>query len=225
MPSWKSFVLRSLSIRRTILCPPIMTQSKSLFFKALIFKHNEQWRFQNQSPENSHACVPFKIRKIPEILKWSLTKKELREGTPTTRIVDLHHFNADPDPGPHKGMRIFDYWSKDPTKLHYEHIRLHCERPWPSMGPFWTSLLLNRRGSGSSLSLQCGSGSGASFLNCGTMQIQICNLAYIPAKTRCNARHCEFSKLLCRACLHPFFIDRQSTRELRITRILRDAVI
>ncbi len=27
---------------------------------------------------------------------------------------------------------------------------------------------------------------------------------------------------LCRACLHSFFIDRQSTRELRITRILRD---
>ncbi len=31
--------------------------------------------------------------------------------------------------------------------------------------------------------------------------------------------------VLCRACLHSFFIDRQSTRELRITRILRDAVI
>ncbi len=31
--------------------------------------------------------------------------------------------------------------------------------------------------------------------------------------------------LLCRACLHSFFIDRQSARELRITRILRDAVI
>jgi hypothetical protein len=30
---------------------------------------------------------------------------------------------------------------------------------------------------------------------------------------------------LCRACLHSFFIDRQSTRELRITRIPRDAVI
>ncbi len=31
--------------------------------------------------------------------------------------------------------------------------------------------------------------------------------------------------LVCRACLHSFFIDCQSTRELRITRILRDAVI
>ncbi len=30
---------------------------------------------------------------------------------------------------------------------------------------------------------------------------------------------------LCRACLHSFFIDRQSARELRITRIPRDAVI
>ncbi len=30
---------------------------------------------------------------------------------------------------------------------------------------------------------------------------------------------------LCRACLHSFFIDRQSVRELRITRIPRDAVI
>jgi hypothetical protein len=29
-----------------------------------------------------------------------IDKKELREGTPTTRIPDLHHFNADPDPGP-----------------------------------------------------------------------------------------------------------------------------
>jgi hypothetical protein len=33
------------------------------------------------------------------------------------------------------------------------------------------------------------------------------------------------SNRLCRACLHSFFIDRQSTRELRITRIPRDAVI
>ncbi len=30
---------------------------------------------------------------------------------------------------------------------------------------------------------------------------------------------------LCRACLHSFFIDRQSTRELRITSIPRDAAI
>ena len=29
---------------------------------------------------------------------------------------------------------------------------------------------------------------------------------------------------VCRACLHFFFIDRQSVRELRITRILKDAV-
>ncbi len=36
----------------------------------------------------------------------------------------------------------------------------------------------------------------------------------------------EFTTLpLCRACLHSFFIDHQSTRELRITRIPRDAVI
>ncbi len=32
-------------------------------------------------------------------------------------------------------------------------------------------------------------------------------------------------KYLCRACLHSFFIDRQSAGELRITRIPRDAVI
>ncbi len=31
--------------------------------------------------------------------------------------------------------------------------------------------------------------------------------------------------IVCRACLHSFFIDRQSTRELRITSIPRDAVI
>jgi hypothetical protein len=31
--------------------------------------------------------------------------------------------------------------------------------------------------------------------------------------------------LLCRACLHSFFIDHQSTRELRITSIPRDAAI
>jgi hypothetical protein len=37
--------------------------------------------------------------KSPEMV---IEKKELREGTPTTRIVDLHHFNADPDPGPHQ---------------------------------------------------------------------------------------------------------------------------
>ncbi len=30
---------------------------------------------------------------------------------------------------------------------------------------------------------------------------------------------------LCRACLHSFFIDHQSTRELRITSIPRDAAI
>ncbi len=30
---------------------------------------------------------------------------------------------------------------------------------------------------------------------------------------------------LCRACLHSFFIDRQSAEELRITCIPRDAVI
>ena len=29
---------------------------------------------------------------------------------------------------------------------------------------------------------------------------------------------------VCRACLHFFFIDHQSVRELRITRILKDAV-
>ncbi len=29
---------------------------------------------------------------------------------------------------------------------------------------------------------------------------------------------------MCRACLHFFFIGRQSVRELRITRILKDAV-
>ena len=32
------------------------------------------------------------------------------------------------------------------------------------------------------------------------------------------------SNVLCRACLHFFFIDHQSVRELRITRILKDAV-
>jgi hypothetical protein len=32
---WKSFILRSLSIRRAI-----MAQSKIFFYKALIFKHN-----------------------------------------------------------------------------------------------------------------------------------------------------------------------------------------
>jgi hypothetical protein len=173
-----------------------MTQSKSLFYKALIFKHNEQWIFQNQSPKNSHACVPFKTRKIPWNGHWKKKSCEKVLRPPglwiyitLMRIWILVLI---------KVMRIFDYWSKDPTKLHYEHIRLHCEHPWPSMGPFWTSLLLNRRGSGSgsSLTLQCGSGSGASFLKCGSMQIQICNPAYIPAKTQCNARHCEFSKTI-----------------------------
>jgi hypothetical protein len=61
---------------------------------------------------------------------------------------------------------------------------------------------------------------------------------YLPLPHTCTAIFCYFSKLsmystpvihpgsrLCRACLHSFFIDRQSTRELRITSIPRDAVI
>ncbi len=35
----------------------------------------------------------------------------------------------------------------------------------------------------------------------------------------------NYTVVVCRACLHSFFIDRQSTRELRITSIPRDAVI
>jgi hypothetical protein len=41
----------------------------------------------------------------------------------------------------------------------------------------------------------------------------------------CGSESGSLGSVLCRACLHSFFIDRQSTRELRITRILRDAVI
>ncbi len=38
-----------------------------------------------------------------------------------------------------KVMRFCDCWSKDPPRLHFERLRLHCERPRPSMAPLWTS--------------------------------------------------------------------------------------
>jgi hypothetical protein len=160
LPSWKSFVVLTLNIRRTILSPPIMTQSTSLFYKALIFKHNENEDFKIRALKILTLVYLLRYGKSPKSWNGHWQKKScekvirppgLRIYITIMRIRILVLV---------KVMQIFDYWSKYPTKLHYEHIRLHCERPWPSMGPFWTSLLLNRRGSGSgsSLSLQSGSG-------------------------------------------------------------------
>ncbi len=44
-------------------------------------------------------------------------------------------------------------------------------------------------------------------------------------KARSSLLYACFLDLVCRACLHSFFIDCQSARELRITSIPRDAVI
>ncbi len=42
-----------------------------------------------------------------------------------------------------KVMRICDQWFTAPPVLHFEPPCLHCERPLPSMAPFWVSLNLN----------------------------------------------------------------------------------
>jgi hypothetical protein len=76
-------------------------------------------------------------------------------------VADKHHFNADPDPdppfylnsvltshfdadpdpdpNPYQVMRICDHWSTDPPQLHFEPLRLHCERSRPSMVQFSAS--------------------------------------------------------------------------------------
>jgi hypothetical protein len=74
-------------------------------------------------------------------------------------VADPHHFNADPypcfyfnadpdptfrfiadpDPTSHESDNICDHWSTDPPWLHFETIRLHCERPRPAMDLFLAS--------------------------------------------------------------------------------------
>jgi hypothetical protein len=41
-----------------------------------------------------------------------------------------------------KVTRICDHWSTDPPRLHFEHLRLHGERPQPSLTPFCASTAL-----------------------------------------------------------------------------------
>jgi hypothetical protein len=55
--------------------------------------------------------------------------------------VPTFHFYAEPDPDhvPYQVMRIRDHWSTDPPQLHFEPLRLHCERSRLSMVKFSAS--------------------------------------------------------------------------------------
>ena len=58
----KFFILLSLSIRRTILSPPIMVQQNFYFKRNLnisAYLTTKKYKFQYWSPKNSHACVPL----------------------------------------------------------------------------------------------------------------------------------------------------------------------
>ncbi len=54
------------------------------------------------------------------------------------------HFDADPDPAPSqriKVMKIFDHWHKDSPRFHFDPASLHCERPRPSIAPFFWAFI------------------------------------------------------------------------------------
>jgi hypothetical protein len=52
------------------------------------------------------------------------------------KVADPHHFNADPDPIFSLQCRLgSNYWSIDPPGIHFELLRLHCERPRASTAP------------------------------------------------------------------------------------------